>query len=67
MLDEDGAMVEGVVDLAFFDEGVWTVVDFKTDVVIEHELERYTRQVSLYVEALERATGEIARGVLLWL
>ena len=27
----DGMMVEGIADLAFEDQGVWTVVDYKTD------------------------------------
>jgi hypothetical protein len=64
---DDGEIVEGVMDLAFFDEDAWTVVDFKTDMAIEHELDRYRRQVTLYVDAIERATGQSARGVLLWL
>lgn len=67
MVGDDGALVEGIVDLAFFDEGAWTVVDFKTDISIAHELERYRRQVSLYAQAIERATGQSARGALLWL
>ena len=66
-MGKDGEIVEGVVDLAFFDEEAWTVVDYKTDIAIEHELDRYRRQVSLYVDAIERATGKSARGVLLWL
>ena len=28
---EDGTLVEGVVDLAFEEDGAWIVVDYKTD------------------------------------
>ena len=62
----DGTVVEGIVDLAFEDNGVWTVVDYKTD----RELaaageERYRRQVALYASAVARATGSPARGILI--
>jgi ATP-dependent helicase/nuclease subunit A len=63
-LQNDGMLIEGVLDLAF-DEGDTTiVVDFKTD----HELavgeSRYRAQVQQYVTAVSRATGRIASGVL---
>src|SRR5262249_18596016 len=65
----DGSLVEGVLDLAFREieanGPMWTVVDFKTDVEIAGRREAYERQVGLYVEAVIRATGEPARGVLL--
>jgi ATP-dependent exoDNAse (exonuclease V) beta subunit len=65
---QDGALVElieGIVDLAFEEEGRWTVVDYKTD----RELaasgeERYRRQVGLYASAIAQATGAPASGVL---
>ncbi|PYR08902.1 MAG: hypothetical protein DMG00_14535, partial [Acidobacteria bacterium] len=61
----DGALVEGVVDLAFEENGVWTVVDYKTDRELATEGEdRYRRQVALYATAIARATGRPARGVL---
>jgi len=65
---EDGTLVEGVVDLAFYDDeggGAWTVVDFKTDVEIEGRIEEYQTQVALYARAISRATGLPARGSLL--
>ena len=62
----DGSLIEGVVDLAFEDDGQWMVVDFKTDVEIGVDgLERYRRQVGFYAAAIERATGKRARGALL--
>jgi ATP-dependent exoDNAse (exonuclease V) beta subunit len=54
-----------VIDAAFLEDGGWTVVDFKTDVELGGRLEEYRRQVALYVDAVARATGVAARGVLL--
>jgi ATP-dependent exoDNAse (exonuclease V) beta subunit len=62
---EDGVLVEGVVDLAFREDGAWTVVDYKTDAEMRGPAARYEAQVALYVDAIARATGEAARGVLL--
>ena len=61
----DGTVVEGVVDMAFEENGEWVVVDFKTD----HEIsaageERYKRQVAAYCAAIHSATGLSARGCL---
>lgn len=65
LLDEDGVLVEGVVDLAFEEDGVWTAVDFKTDAELEGRLDPYRHQVGIYARAIERATGKSVRGVLL--
>ena len=46
-IERAGEILEGVIDLAFEESGVWTVVDFKTDADIERDLDRYRRQVSL--------------------
>ncbi len=68
--NEDGALTEGVVDLAFFerasdiDPGTWTVVDFKTDKELDVALDVYRRQVALYAEMVARATGQVAVPVL---
>ena len=65
----DGSVAEGSIDLVFRepagDAGVWTVVDFKTDVDPAHARVRYEAQVRLYAEAVAAATGERARGVVL--
>ena len=60
----DGSIAEGVIDLAYRTEGEWLVLDFKTDEVVPTN-GQYAEQLRLYVEALQRATGEPARGVLL--
>ncbi|MBI3401607.1 MAG: UvrD-helicase domain-containing protein [Acidobacteria bacterium] len=62
---DDGTLVEGVVDLAFEDNGRWIVVDYKTDREIAEDGEdRYRRQISLYATAIARATGLPAECVL---
>jgi ATP-dependent exoDNAse (exonuclease V) beta subunit len=74
LLRDDGVLVEGIVDLAFCEdsggERVWTVVDFKTDSLERQEefdarRASYEAQVQLYVDAIEAATQQSARGVVL--
>ncbi len=60
---EDGALIEGVADLAFREKGRWVVVDFKSDARPETQ-GAYAVQLSLYVKAISQATGEAAEGVL---
>lgn len=68
------ALVEGVADLVFQPHagGAWTVLDFKTDSRppedpgFQATEAHYRRQVALYARAVERATGQPARGVLLY-
>ncbi|CAN5924843.1 hypothetical protein BH11MYX4_BH11MYX4_09750 [soil metagenome] len=63
---EDGAIVEGVVDLAFLEKDAgWTVIDFKTDVEIAGRKDDYVRQIDAYARAIATATGEPAKGALL--
>jgi len=62
----DGTLVEGVVDLAFEENGRWTIVDYKTDRELAAVGEdRYRRQVALYASAVAEATGQPASGVLI--
>ena len=60
----NGALAEGVIDLAFRDAAGWVIVDFKTDAVASDD-GPYAAQLNLYVEAVRDATGEPAQGVLL--
>jgi ATP-dependent exoDNAse (exonuclease V) beta subunit len=63
---DDGTLLEGVVDLAFEEQGHWIVVDYKTDREIAAAGEdRYRRQVALYGAAVAQATGSRAAGILL--
>ena len=63
-VNDDGTLIEGVLDLAFEERDAIVVVDFKTD----HELSagemRYRAQLWQYVQAVARATGRPASGVL---
>jgi ATP-dependent exoDNAse (exonuclease V) beta subunit len=63
----DGSLVEGVLDLAFEDDGGWTVVDFKTDAELAGALARYRRQVALYASMVARATAKPVKAILLQL
>ena len=58
-------LVDGQVDLAYETDAGWVVVDFKTDIEIASAPDAYKQQVALYVEAVQRATGKPATGVLL--
>jgi ATP-dependent helicase/nuclease subunit A len=64
-VDADGALLEGVLDLAFEDAEGWIVIDFKTAAEVGAAVERYRRQVGLYASVVARATGGNVRGVLL--
>ena len=63
--DSDGSLVEGVVDLAFEEAGVWTVIDFKTDEEIAANETAYRRQLELYGRGIQAATAAPAKLVLL--
>jgi ATP-dependent exoDNAse (exonuclease V) beta subunit len=62
---DTGALVEGIVDLAYEEDGGFVIVDFKTDRELEGELDRYRRQVQLYASAIAAATGRPARAILM--
>ncbi|MFO0617988.1 MAG: PD-(D/E)XK nuclease family protein [Polyangiaceae bacterium] len=65
---EDGEILEGVVDVAYLEDGEWTVVDYKTDLPApgSPRLAGYETQVRLYADVLERATGQRANATLLF-
>jgi ATP-dependent helicase/nuclease subunit A len=64
--EDDGTLIEGVVDLAFFEKDAgWTVVDFKTDLDFGDRRDAYVKQVAVYARAIAAATDSTATGVLL--
>ena len=65
LTQQDGTIVEGVIDLAFLEDSLWTVTDFKTDRELADDLEHYKRQVGLYCAAVATATGQQSCGVVL--
>jgi ATP-dependent exoDNAse (exonuclease V) beta subunit len=60
-----GTLVEGVVDLAFEENGRWVVVDFKTDVDLSAHQHEYVSQVRMYADAISAATGQPAEAAIL--
>ncbi|HWF08410.1 MAG TPA: UvrD-helicase domain-containing protein [Bryobacteraceae bacterium] len=56
ILDLDGTLVRGTVDLWFREGGEITLVDYKTDAVVRAE--GYGPQLALYALAIERAVGK---------
>ena len=65
ILPVERRLLEGVIDLAFREDGGWTVVDFKTDEDLSARRVHYEAQVRWYALALSRLTGEPTRAVLL--
>jgi hypothetical protein len=63
-LQDDGTMIEGVLDLAFDENGGTVIVDFKTDHELAAGESRYRAQVQQYVIAVARATSRPVTGVL---
>jgi hypothetical protein len=66
---DGGRLMEGVIDLAFVEDGGWVIVDFKTDADISGHSsgrrDQYQRQLQWYASALSRLTGLPARAYLL--
>ena len=58
-------IVDGQIDLAYETEQGWMVIDFKTDIEIATAQDAYVQQVSIYLEAVTRATGQPATGLIL--
>ncbi len=54
---DDGRLLEGVIDLAYEHEGMWRVIDFKSDEDPTREIDAYRRQVGLYAAALGQVSG----------
>ena len=62
---DGGWLVEGIIDLAFVENGEWVIVDFKTDAGLEDRRAAYERQLQWYAYALAQLTGMRARACLL--
>jgi ATP-dependent exoDNAse (exonuclease V) beta subunit len=62
---ENGTLLECVADLAFLEDGQWTVVDFKTDAELGTLIGDYKRQVALYAKGIAEATESEASTILL--
>ncbi|MDD4857403.1 MAG: UvrD-helicase domain-containing protein, partial [Candidatus Krumholzibacteria bacterium] len=66
----EGGFVEGRIDLLFEENGVWTLVDFKTDDVaaedVDDRLAVYRPQAAVYAFALGRIGIECRGGIALF-
>ncbi len=62
---EDNRILEGVIDLAFEENGTWHVVDFKTDTELGPNRKRYENQLRWYCLALTRLNKTPVEGHLL--
>jgi CRISPR/Cas system-associated exonuclease Cas4 (RecB family) len=56
IIDIDGTLIRGTVDLWFEDRGEITLVDYKTDAHVNGAA--YTPQLALYAFAIERVSGK---------
>ena len=69
----EATLERGVIDLLYLREGVWTLVDFKTDAVDDSEpaldalRDQYAPQVRAYATHWSRATGHDIDKAGLWL
>ena len=67
-LAEEQVVVQGMVDLAFEEDGKMVVVDYKTDHGVNEAelLDRHAQQLKIYVRALERCTEYEVKEALLY-
>jgi ATP-dependent helicase/nuclease subunit A len=63
-VDENGALVQKRIDRLIREDGVNTVIDYKSGAPSEERLLRDREQVALYCRAVERLLGGPCRGVL---
>jgi ATP-dependent exoDNAse (exonuclease V) beta subunit len=54
---------EGIMDMAFEEEGGWVIIDYKTDASLPED--RYREQLGWYVHAMSKISGKPAEGWLL--
>ena len=66
--EEENVLIQGIIDVFFYEEDEIVLLDYKTDVVdSEKELvDRYKVQLDYYKEALERITGKRVKQVLIY-
>ncbi len=62
----DGQLVEGIVDLAFVEDDVWYLLDFKTDVALAaKDTSAYVAQLRRYAQGIHEATKRPVKAFLL--
>jgi ATP-dependent exoDNAse (exonuclease V) beta subunit len=63
--DNNGSLIEGIVDLAFEQAERWTVIDFKVDEDFRGNESAYRRQVATYASAIQAANGAQVSALLI--
>lgn len=60
LIEEEGTLLQGVIDCAFMENDEWILLDYKTDRIEDENafIQRYTLQMQWYAKALERITGK---------
>lgn len=66
LLIDGGALVQGVIDLAFMENGGWILVDYKTDRDADALVNTYREQLLWYRRALEKLTALPVREMWLY-
>ncbi len=63
------ALLQGVIDCCFIEDGAWVLMDYKTDVVIDEQAvyARYGTQLQIYKRALQEITGIPVKETILYL
>lgn len=66
--DNEYVVLQGAIDCAFEEDGEFVIVDYKTDRVqnLEELAKKYSKQLSLYKEALEESTKQKVKECLIY-
>lgn len=68
VIGEDTLFLQGIIDTVFMEDDAWVLVDYKTDRVKSGDelRHRYSLQLKLYKEALERLTNRPVKEVYIY-
>ncbi len=72
--NDEGQIVQGVIDAFFIEDGAFTVIDYKTDAVAKYGdekgsfelIERYKNQLKLYARALSEILNLSCKGMFIY-
>ena len=61
-------LIQGIIDAFFEEDGYMVLMDYKTDAVSDGQvlIDRYSKQLELYAEAIERITGKKVREKIIY-
>jgi ATP-dependent helicase/nuclease subunit A len=68
MDDQQGTLLQGVIDCAFHEDGGWILLDYKTAYIVDEDAfcQRYAMQIEWYARALEKISGEPVKEMWLY-